>query len=112
MPARRPSTSHRSAHGRHHAARRMALLLLSGLVLAEHARLLVRDEHMVILIDHGKAVRPHGPRPALREAAVDAVPRLQPVAPLGALSVPPDLLQAQRLQNENAGQVGPFLPTK
>ena len=37
MPARRPSTSHRSAHGRHHAARRMALLLLSGLVLAPGA---------------------------------------------------------------------------
>ncbi len=34
MPARRPSTSHRSAHGRHHAARRMALLLLSGLSIA------------------------------------------------------------------------------
>ncbi len=37
MPARRPSTSHRSAHGRHHAARRMALLLLSGLALAAGA---------------------------------------------------------------------------
>ncbi len=37
MPARRPSTSHRSAHGRHHAARRMALLLLSGLILAASA---------------------------------------------------------------------------
>lgn len=34
MQARRPSTSHRSAHGRHHAARRMALFLLSGLILA------------------------------------------------------------------------------
>ena len=34
MPARRPSTSHRSARGRHHAARRMALLLLSGLIVA------------------------------------------------------------------------------
>ena len=34
MPTRRPSTSHRSAHGRHHAARRMALLLLSGLSIA------------------------------------------------------------------------------
>lgn len=34
MPARRPSASHRSAHGRHHAARRMALLLLSGLSIA------------------------------------------------------------------------------
>uniref|UniRef100_UPI003898F431 lytic transglycosylase domain-containing protein n=1 Tax=Kaistia defluvii TaxID=410841 RepID=UPI003898F431 len=37
MPARRPSTSHRSAHGRHHAARRMALFLLSGLILATSA---------------------------------------------------------------------------
>lgn len=37
MPARRPSTSHRSAHGRHHAARRMALFLLSGLILAASA---------------------------------------------------------------------------
>ena len=37
MPARRPSTSHRNAHGRHRAARRMALLLLSGLVLASGA---------------------------------------------------------------------------
>lgn len=37
MPARRPSTSHRSARGRHHAARRMALLLLSGLILAAGA---------------------------------------------------------------------------
>lgn len=37
MFARRPSTSHRSAHGRHHAVRRMALLLLSGLVLAPGA---------------------------------------------------------------------------
>lgn len=34
MPARRPSTSHRSARGRHHAARRMALLRLSGLIVA------------------------------------------------------------------------------
>jgi len=37
MPARRLSTSHRSAHGRHHAARRMALFLLSGLILAASA---------------------------------------------------------------------------
>ena len=37
MFARRPSTSHRSAHGRHHAARRMALFLLSGLILAASA---------------------------------------------------------------------------
>lgn len=34
MLARRPSTSHRCARGRHHAARRMALLLFSGLALA------------------------------------------------------------------------------
>ena len=37
MPARRPSTSHRSAHGRHHAARRKALFLRSGLILAASA---------------------------------------------------------------------------
>lgn len=37
MPVRRPSTSHRSARGRHHAARRMALFLLSGLILAASA---------------------------------------------------------------------------
>lgn len=37
MPARRPSTSHRSARGRHNAARRMALFLLSGLILAASA---------------------------------------------------------------------------
>ncbi|AUC97552.1 lytic transglycosylase [Bradyrhizobium sp. SK17] len=34
MSARRQSTSRRSAHGRSHSARRMALLLLSGLSLA------------------------------------------------------------------------------
>lgn len=37
MSAGRPSTSHLSAPGRHHAARRMALLLLSGLALATGA---------------------------------------------------------------------------
>ena len=37
MPARRPSSSHRSARGRHHAARRLARLLLSGLALATGA---------------------------------------------------------------------------
>jgi len=34
MPARRPSTSHRTAPGRHHSVRRTALFLLSGLILA------------------------------------------------------------------------------
>jgi len=37
MPARRPSTSHRSARGRHQSARRIALLLLSGLIVAATA---------------------------------------------------------------------------
>ncbi len=37
MPARRPSTSHRRARGRHQSARRMALLLLSGLIVAANA---------------------------------------------------------------------------
>lgn len=37
MPARRASTSHRGARGRHQSARRMALLLLSGLIVAANA---------------------------------------------------------------------------
>jgi soluble lytic murein transglycosylase-like protein len=63
MSARRPSTSRQSARGRHRSARRTALLLLSGMVLAANttgvalaqsapaARAAVREPHAIFVTE-------------------------------------------------------------
>lgn len=62
---------------------------------------------MFVFIDDGEAVCPHRRFSRRGEAAGNDVARFEALAPFGALPVPADLLEAHRLQQEDAGQVGP-----
>lgn len=112
MPARRPSTSHRSAHGRHHAARRMALLLLSGLSIASVvpaitmaqetpiARPSPRDPYAAHITEAAQrfGIPERWIRAVLRAESAGDVRAISSAGALGLMQVMPDTWAALRIR--------------
>ncbi len=112
MPARRPSTSHRSAHGRHHAARRMALLLLSGLPIgnvmpaitmaqdASIARSSPRDPYAAHITEAAQrfGIPERWIRAVLRAESAGDVRAISSAGALGLMQVMPDTWAGLRVR--------------
>lgn len=112
MPARRPSTSHRSARGRHHAARRMALFLLSGLILATSAtdtalaqsapvsRPAAADPHAAHITEAAQrfGIPERWIRAVLRAESAGDVRAISSAGALGLMQIMPDTWAALRVR--------------